>query len=813
MPPTLEELLTRTPLPDADPYYNGSTVEELPVCGPDDSPRDDRRRLLVSPQNPTVYFPLSKDVSSTTTFLNIDDFLWRKVLTATGGFVYNRTATGANGREIPLGPGVAHICRSESDTGGRYEVFLTDNSIINNTPANAAPLRRVSFNFRFDEIRKIVKSGILSNEHWRVDPTDHRHLDLMPDETEIDGIIKFIQRSDFSSDRRDGMVGALRQFQQDMAHQSMDMQKDMRSEMRWQMIGMGVLTLFGGIYTGMLVSGKAGPIHNAIGAPFRGLYNLIKYPFDHGEGWGRFWNEMTMGVRYRGLSTLLDVGTNMTEQARLGEFRPVADPTTPQVAQQIENTIDSKHNTMSVLVEGPPGWGKEEIMKTLALRHPETVYIRVTPNGMMGGTMYRGQLEQRLNDIPKEITKAKKEGRKVVLFVDEFHEALSAGKTQESTTSLLEHWKGELARGDIKIVGFSTPRELLKARYIAGVYNDPASRARLSPEFQEEITRFEKDGVRQNLELRPLLNRFQPVILPARPAEDIVTILKDKVAERKGSSGFEIDMSDEALKRIAEMSESPLKSEGHIPRTALALFNGVIDANTKEGVAKVTVTTAMVEDYVKTNYPDISQRFLGGSGRPGTIFSPDAARSEITSERKSKAIEALDKEVPGWNVFNTEKQQRILEKFWEFHSGLEAHGRKTYAFTATLKHFQKTPDYQAVVGDSPIVTASPADSSVKEPRQELTRDQVEDALKQDREFRDLPPDEKKNRVDQVMTAWKGATPEVRDSYRISESGSLQIDVDAFSKRALERKRGLGEPIEVRPDDKREARKESKERPK
>lgn len=626
MPPTLEELLTRTPLGNADPFYNGYSVSGLPVCGADDSPRDERRRLLVSPQNPSVYFPLSRDVSANTNFLNINDELYRRILTATGGFVYNRTATGPNGRSIPLGLGALHLCRSESANAGRYEVFIADNSIINNAPANAAPLRRVNFDFNFDEIRAIVRSGILSSDHYRVDPTDHRHIDLMPDETEIRRIIELVEGSNspIAAARRAPMVAALRQFQQDRGQQSLDMQREMRSEMRWQMIGMGVLTLFGGIYTGMLVSGKAGPIHRAMGLPFRGLYNFLRLPFDHGEGWRHFWNDATVGLRYRGIPTLLSIGTNLTEQARLGEFRPVADPTTPAVAERIENTINSRHNTSSILVEGPPGWGKEQLMRTLALRNPNTVYIQVTPNGMMGGTMYRGQLEQRLTDIPREIMRARKEGRQVVLCIDEFHEALSAGKSQESSVSLLEHWKGELARGDIRIVGFSTPRELLKARFIAGFYNDPAERARLSQEFQDEIARFERDGVRQNIELRPLLNRFQPVVLPPRPASDIVTILRDQIAARREGNGLTITMDDAALRRIAEMSASPIASEGHIPRTALAIFNGAIDANMTHDAPNVTITLDMINDYVRGNRPDIAQRFPSTPNAAAAPANPPA---------------------------------------------------------------------------------------------------------------------------------------------------------------------------------------------
>lgn len=623
-PPSAEELLTRTPLPrEADPFFKDYTVSgSVAPCGRED---DLKKRILVNPTKTDTFFPDPDDVSPSTTFLNPADSFFPNVLTGVGGFVYQRTLQGPGGKPVPGGLGVMHLCRKDAPTPGSFELYVSDNPIINNIPGNPVALRRVPLNFHFEDIRAIVE-GLhrddgttfhLSSDHYQVDPMDHSQLSLFPDPTLINDIIAMVKMSDspIPAAKRQPIVDALEKMMSrensdvDFRQRSMDMQEKMRTDMMYQIIGSTVIGAGVGLYGILLASGKAGGINNAVTLPFRGLYNLIRAPFDKGEGLARFWQDATTPFRYRGISTLLSIGTNMTEQARLDEFRPAADSTTPEVAKQIENTIDSKYNTMSVLVEGPPGWGKEVVMQTLALRNPETVYIKVTPNGMMGGTMYRGQLEQRLTDIPREIMKAKKEGRKVVLFVDEFHEALSAGKSMESTTSLLEHWKGELARGDIRIVGFSTPREMLKARYIAGVYNDPKAVALLNPEFRDELEQFKRDGVRQNLELRPLLNRFQPLPLPPRPAADIPLILKDKIAERQEGSGFKIEMDDAALERITQLSESPVAKEGFIPRTALALFNGVIDANTASGASSVTITRDMIDGYVQKNYPDIAQRF------------------------------------------------------------------------------------------------------------------------------------------------------------------------------------------------------------
>jgi hypothetical protein len=526
----------------------------------------------------------------------------------------------------------------------------------------------------FQVIRALVKSGILQPDHYQINPAgrpDFRYVNLLPDVRTLDRLIEFAGKEDSAVPEKWKPVliqelKGIRPKGEDIALKGLEKQEEMRSDMTLQIVISTAVSAALGLYGIMLASGKAGPIHTAVSAPFRGLYHLIRAPFDKGEGLVRFWKDLSTPFRYRGIPTLLKVGTNMTEQAREGEFRPVADPTTPEVAEKIENTINSKFNTMSVLVEGPPGWGKEEVMKTLALRNPETVFIKVTPNGLMGGTMYRGQLEERLTDIPREIVKAKKSGRQVVLFVDEFHESLSAGKSMEQTTSLLEHWKGELARGDIRIVGFSTPRELLKARYVAGLYNDPASRARLSPEFQEEVSRFEKEGVRQNIELRPLLNRFQPLALPPRPASDIEVILKDTIEARK-ANGLTVEMDDATVKRIARLSESPLASEGHIPRTAFAIFNGVVDANATKDSGTVRVTTAMIDDYVATNYPDIAQRFRV-AGPLGVTGSPEPASPALRASAE-RAFKAAVGEL--WENWSESERNAQLDSYLAYHAERE----------------------------------------------------------------------------------------------------------------------------------------------
>jgi len=224
-PPTFEELLTRTPLvPESDAYYKNFHVTDMAICGVED---DKGRQILVDPSASTVYFPNVKDVSPKTTFLNVDDTLYRRILTTEGGFFYERKAYRDDGAAVPLGMGVMHLCRSEKpvvNASGKigYEVYISHNSIIDNQPSQPAVLRPVIFEFRPEEIMAIVhglqtESGVafrIPNDHYQVNPADHRQLSLMPNLKTLEAIIEGIQRKDslIRPERREAMVNALKKF-------------------------------------------------------------------------------------------------------------------------------------------------------------------------------------------------------------------------------------------------------------------------------------------------------------------------------------------------------------------------------------------------------------------------------------------------------------------------------------------------------------------------------------------------------------------------------------------------------------------------
>src|SRR5690606_5327171 len=137
---------------------------------------------------------------------------------------------------------------------------------------------------------------------------------------------------------------------------------------------------------------------------------------------------------------------------------------------------------------GEPGVGKTAIVEGLAQRIvsgdvPEglrgKVVISLDIGAMLAGAKYRGEFEERLKAVLKEITEA--EGRFVV-FIDELHTIVGAGRT-EGSPDAGNMLKPALARGELRVVGATTLDE-----YREHVEKDAALERRFQPVFVGEPT-------------------------------------------------------------------------------------------------------------------------------------------------------------------------------------------------------------------------------------------------------------------------------------------------------------------------------------
>ena len=196
------------------------------------------------------------------------------------------------------------------------------------------------------------------------------------------------------------------------------------------------------------------------------------------------------GDRKAKQSTLEQYSRDLTALAREGKLDPVVgrDEEIRRVIQ-----ILSRRTKNNPCLVGEPGVGKTAVVEGLAARIvagdvPFTVqYKRVLTldlSGMVAGSKYRGEFEERIKKVLKEVT----EDGNIILFLDELHTIIGAGGA-EGAIDASNIMKPSLARGEIQLIGATTIAEYRK--YIE---KDAALERRFQPVTVEEPT--EEEAVR-----------------------------------------------------------------------------------------------------------------------------------------------------------------------------------------------------------------------------------------------------------------------------------------------------------------------------
>ena len=215
-------------------------------------------------------------------------------------------------------------------------------------------------------------------------------------------------------------------------------------------------------------------------------------------------------------------GTDLTEAARAGQLDPVIgrDAEIRRVVQVLSRR--TKNNPVLI---GEPGVGKTAVVEGLAQRIvagdvPESLrgkrLIALDLSGMVAGAKYRGEFEERLKAVLKEI---KDSDGEVITFIDELHTVVGAGGGSEGAMDAGNMLKPMLARGELRMVGATT-----------------------------------LDEYRENIEKDPALERrFQQVFVGEPSVEDTVAILRGIAP--KYEAHHQVTISDGALVAAATLSD------------------------------------------------------------------------------------------------------------------------------------------------------------------------------------------------------------------------------------------------------------------
>ncbi|KAK9913497.1 hypothetical protein M0R45_037311 [Rubus argutus] len=172
---------------------------------------------------------------------------------------------------------------------------------------------------------------------------------------------------------------------------------------------------------------------------------------------------MENAFRNMTLSALKTYGRDIIEQA--GKFDPVIGRD-QEIRQVIQNL--SRRTKNNPILIGEPGVGKAAVVEGLAQRIirgdvPSSLanvrIIELDMGALLAGTQYRGEFEERLKAVLKEVEEAQ---GNVVLFIDEIHFVLGAGKVDGSSMDAANLLKPMLARAQLRCIGATTLEEYRK---------------------------------------------------------------------------------------------------------------------------------------------------------------------------------------------------------------------------------------------------------------------------------------------------------------------------------------------------------------
>ncbi|MBP6421810.1 MAG: ATP-dependent Clp protease ATP-binding subunit [Propionivibrio sp.] len=183
--------------------------------------------------------------------------------------------------------------------------------------------------------------------------------------------------------------------------------------------------------------------------------------------------------------TLDQFGRDLAKLARAGR---VSDAIGREAEIEQVITVLARTQKSNPLLLGDAGVGKTAIVEGLAWRIANKLVppvlsgkriVELDMGALMAGTTLRGQFEQRIQQVVKEASNAPE----VILFIDEIHTIVGAGKGEGSANDAAQMFKPALARGDLSCIGATTEDEY--SRYIR---KDPALERRFSPVTIAELT-------------------------------------------------------------------------------------------------------------------------------------------------------------------------------------------------------------------------------------------------------------------------------------------------------------------------------------
>ena len=242
-------------------------------------------------------------------------------------------------------------------------------------------------------------------------------------------------------------------------------------------------------------------------------------------------------------SALAEYGTDLTRRAQQGELDPVVGR--EKEIERIVQILSRRTKNNPVLI-GEPGVGKTAVAEGLAQRMiagaiPETLIgkrlISLDVGALVAGTKFRGEFEERLKNLMREISAA----GDVILFIDELQNIIGAGKG-EGAMDAANILKPALSRGELQCIGATTRDE-----YRKNIEKDAALSRRFQPVTVDEPTQDESFEI-----LRGLRDKYEAhhrVRITDEALRAAVTLSARYITDRYLPDKA-VDLMDEAASRV-----------------------------------------------------------------------------------------------------------------------------------------------------------------------------------------------------------------------------------------------------------------------